>query len=297
MWPTVCRPNRSSQSNEMRLSPAQAAKLARLAVGESLPRSQLSKAVLVPLQEAHVVRLERSGSSYVVRGIPGKLARFVELHWGIRDLTQFAEATPENRNRAILADLAGDSKALPTAPFAGIFVRSFGGCYLRDQPLGTTPPGSAALVTLSELPHLRVKTNYLIGIENVECLWKFESARKHFPLLDGVEFTLILRWHWGVPWQQWLKAWKGQFLYFPDYDPSGLSVFATAVLPHRPDARLLIPRDFDAILLSRGKRSLYLKQEKFLPMACAQAEVTQICLALRKARKALEQEDLLSEAP
>jgi hypothetical protein len=278
----------------MRLSPSQAAKLARLAVGESLPKSQLSKTVLAPLQDAHAVRLEQSGSSYVVRGIPGKLARFVEHHWGIRDLTQFAEATPENRSRAMLTDLAGDSKALPTSPFDGIFIRSFGGCYLRDQPLGTTPPGSAVLVTLSELPYLRVETKYLIGIENVECLWKFERARKHFPLLDGAEFTLLLRWHWGASWKQWLTAWKGQFLYFPDYDPSGLCVFATAVLPNRPDARLLIPRDFDAILGSRGNRLLYLKQEKFLPAACQHADVAQVCLALRKTRKALEQEDLLS---
>ena len=278
----------------MRLSPSQAAKLARLAVGESLPKSQLPKTVLAPLQAAHAVRLEQSGSSYVVRGIPGKLTRFVEHYWGIRDLPQFAAATPENRNRAMLTDLAGDSKALPTKPLDGIFARSFGGCYLRDQPLGCTPPGSAVLVTLSELPHLRVESRYLIGIENVECLWKFEGVRKHFPLLDGAEFTLVLRWHWGASWKQWLTAWKGQFLYFPDYDPSGLSVFATAVLPNRPDAHLLIPQNFEEILDSRGKRSLYVKQERFLPTTCEHADVAQVCLLLRRARKALEQEHLLS---
>ena len=281
----------------MRLSPSQAAKLARLAVGESLPKSLLSKTVLAPLQEAHAVRLEQSGSSYVVRGIPGKLARFVEHQWGIRDLTQFAAASPGIRNRAMLTDVASDSKALPTKPFDGIFVRSFGGCYLRDQPLGTTPPGSAVLVTLSELPYLRVETKYLIGIENVECLWKFEKARRHFPQLDGVEFTLVLRWHWGAVWQQWLKAWTGQFVYVPDYDPSGLTVFVTSVLPHSPDAQLLVPQDFDAILDRRGNRSLYLKQEKFLPAAGEHADVALVCLALKKTRKALEQEDLLSETP
>jgi len=277
----------------MRLSPAQAAKLAHLAAGESLPKSQLSKALLVPLQEAHAVRLEQSGSSYVVRGIPGKLARFVEYHWGIRDLERFAKATPENRNRALLTDIAGDSKALPTAPLDGILLRSFGGCYLRDQPLGTTPPGSAVLVTLGELPYLRVETNYLIGIENVECLWKFEKARKYLPLLDGVEFTLVLRWHWGAAWQQWLKGWKGQFFHFPDYDPSGLSVFVTEVLPHQNDARLLIPTNFEAILEERGDRELYLKQEKSLPLLDEHIDVAHLCKTLRKVRKAFEQELLL----
>ena len=219
----------------MRLSPAQAAKLARLATGGSLPKSQLSKAVLVPLQEAHVVRLEQSGSSYVVRGIPGKLARFVEYHWGIRDLTLFAAATPENRDRAMLADIASDTKVLPTSPFGGIFLRSFGGCSLGNQSLGTTPQGSALFITLCEIPHLRIKTKYLIGIEGVEGLWNFENAQKYFRELDGLDYTLVLRWHWGAAWREWLNRWEGEMMYFPDYDPAGLRIFATEVLPFRPD--------------------------------------------------------------
>lgn len=277
----------------MRLSPAQAAKLASLAVGESLPKSQLPKSVLQPLQAAQVVRLEPSGSSYVVRGIPGKLAQFVERHWGVSDLKKFAKATPDNRNRATLVEIGGDSKALTTNPFQGVFIRCFGDCHLRGQALGTTPPGSALLITKSELSELRVETPYLIGIENVECLWKFEKARKHFPQLDGVAFTLMLRWHWGTHWQQWLQSWKGQFLYFPDYDPSGLSIFASAVLPHRPDARLLIPHNFAAMLNRHGKRPLYLKQEKFLPVTCEHVDVAEVCQALKSARMALEQEYLL----
>lgn len=281
----------------MRLSPSQAAKLARLDVGESLPKGEISKAILLPLQEAHVVRLERSGSSYVVRGIPGKLARFAEHHWGIRDLAKFAAATPDHRSRATLADIAGNSKALPTSPLRGIFIRSPGGCYLRDQPLAITPLGSAVLVSLSALPHLRIETNYLIGIENVECLWHFESARKHFPLLQGVECALVLRWQWGDAWRQWLKEWQGQFFHFPDYDPSGLRVFVTEVLPHRPDARLLVPEHFETILDKRGKRDLYLKQEKDLPLLIEHTEVAQLCRTLRKGRKAFEQEELLSYPP
>jgi hypothetical protein len=279
----------------MRLSRAQAAKLARLAVGESVGKSQIPKALLVPLQEAHAVRLEKSGSSYVVRGIPGKLASFVEHQWGIRDLVQFAEATPKNRSRAMLTNIAGDSKALPTSPFDGVFIRSFGGCYLRNQQLGVTPPGSATFVTLSELAHLRIETPCLIGVENVECLWKFEKARKHFPELDGVGFTLILRWRWGAAWQLWLRKWKGEFLHFPDYDPSGLNIFVAEVLSHRNDAHLLVPTDFDGILQNRGNRDLYLKQEKALPLESDHAQVVKLCGTLRRTRKALEQEELLSE--
>jgi len=277
----------------MRLSCAQAAKLVRLEAGESLPRSQVPKALLAPLQQADVVRLEKSGSSYVVRGLPGKLASFVEHHWGIRDLARYAQATTDNRSREVLADIAGDSKALPNQPFDGIFIRSFGNCFLADDPLNFSPPGTAVLVTLGELPHLRIQADHLIAVENTRCLWHFEKALKHFPDLKGLWYALVLRWHWSSPWRSWLAGWKGQMLYFPDYDPAGLRIFTTEVLRYRPSARLLIPRDFEA-LLERGNRGLYLKQEKYLPLQEEQAEVASVCCALRKARKAFEQEALLS---
>ena len=278
----------------MRLTCAQAAKLVRLDAGESLPRSQLSKGLLYTLQKADVVRMEKSGSSYVVRGIPGKLASFVEHHWGVRDLARYAQANPTNRSRELLADIAGDSKALPNRPFDGIFIRSFDNCFLANKPLNSSPPGTAVLITVGNLPHLRVETPYLVAVENAECLWNFEKAKRYFPDLTGLDYALVLRWHWGGAWRQWLDGWRGQLLYFPDYDPAGLRIFATEVLPHRPSARLLIPQDFEKILQERGERDLYLKQEQFLPVLDEHAELTRLCRALRKARKAFEQESLLS---
>ena len=100
----------------MRLTPAHAGQLSRLAAGGSLAKSRVSEALLPLLQEAGVVRLEQAGSSYRVRGIPGKLEAFVEHRWGIRDLKSFAQATPENRSRGLLAEIAGDSKAPPNRP-------------------------------------------------------------------------------------------------------------------------------------------------------------------------------------
>ena len=74
-------------------------------------------------------------------------------------------------------------------------------------------------------------------------------------------------------------------LYFPDYDPAGLRIFATEVLPHRPSARLLIPQDFETILQERGERDLYLKQEKSLPVLDEHAELARLCRALRRSEE------------
>jgi len=278
----------------MRLTVAQAAKLVKLDAGESLPKSQLSKSVLLPLQQAGVVSLEKAGSSYVVRGVPGKLADFVEHQWGIRDLARYAQAVPDNRSRSLMADVAGNSKALPNRPFDGIFIRSFGNCYVAGKPLNSSPPGTSVLITLGELPNLRVESSHLVAVENAECLWHFEKAARYFPELMELDYAVVLRWHWGETWRRWLDTWKGHLLYFPDYDLAGLKIFATEVLPYRPNARLLIPRNFESILEVRGDRELYLKHEKYLPALNDYAELTQICRTLKKARKALEQESLLS---
>jgi hypothetical protein len=277
----------------MRLTCAQAAKLVRLNAGESLPRSHLNKALLAILQQGDVVRLEKSGSSYVVRGLPGKLASFIEQKLGVRDLKVYAEATPDNRSREVMAKVAGDSKALPSQPFDGVFIRSFGNCFVGDNPLHISSPGTAALITLGELPRLRIEAGHLIAVENARCLWYFEKTLRHFPDLMGLGYALVLRWHWGTVWRKWLEGWNGQLLYFPDYDPAGLKIFATEVLPQRPEAHLLIPWDFERVLHGRGERGLYLKQEKLLPLPHEHAEISRICLLLRKARKAFEQEALL----
>jgi len=210
-------------------------------------------------------------------------------------LARYAEATPDNRSRGVLTEIAGDSKALPNRPLGGVFIRSFDNCFLGDKPLGTSPEGSAVLVSLAELPKLRIEVPCLIAVENAECLWGFEKARGHFPALAGLKYALVLRWHWGDAWCEWLKAWKVGLLYFPDYDPAGLRIFVTEVLPKAPSSRLLVPGGFEEILERRGKRDLYVGQEKFLELVESNGheDLARVCTALRRARKGLEQESLL----
>ena len=277
----------------MRLTAAQAVQLARLADGGSLPKSRLSKALLHPLQEAGAVRLERSGSSYLVRGFPGKLDAFVERYWGIRDLVRYSESSPGNRSRESLAEIAGDSKALSSRPLEGLFIRSFGNCFLRGQALAATGPGSAMFISPSEFPHLEVRATTLVGIENSACLLNFEKCLPHFPGLNGDDFALILRWSWGAAWHQWIREWKGALRYFPDFDPAGLRIFASEVLPHRQDARLLFPVNLESLLKERGKRSLYLRQEFLLHYLPLHPDIAPVKEHLQRIRKALEQESLL----
>lgn len=277
----------------MRLTPAQARQLDHLADGGSLPRKQISKSLLPLLEDARVVRVEKSGSSYVVRGVPGEIEAFAEQQWGIRDLRRFADAGTENRTRELLAEIAGDSKALPNSPLTGVFIRSFGNCTLAGQPLAHTPPGSAIFISPAQLPHLRITASTLIATENVRCLFHFENARPHFADEKLADFALVLRWSWGTAWQEWLRTWPGTLLHFPDYDRAGLRIFATELLAHRPDAHLLIPANLDVLVSERGSRALYLRHEHLQVLNPNHSEIAQISASIDSARKGLEQESLL----
>ncbi|MEO7932004.1 MAG: hypothetical protein ABIT76_02490 [Chthoniobacterales bacterium] len=277
----------------MRLTTAQAAQLAHLAKGGSLQRSRVAKALLPLLENAGVVRTEKSGSSSLMRGVPGKIEAFAEHYWGIRDLSRFALATPGNRSRESLAEIAGDSKALPSNPLAGIFIRSFGNCTLGDQPLMHTPLGSAILISPAQLPYLRVTARTLIVIENSECLLKFEKVLPYFTDVDRANIALVLRWNWRTAWQEWLHEWTGKVVHFPDYDQAGLRIFATEVLPHAPEARLLIPSNLEAILNERGSRNLFLRQEHLSMLEAKHPDIAQVNVLIQTTRKALEQETLL----
>jgi hypothetical protein len=277
----------------MRLSCAQAAKLLRLNSGQSLPRSQIPKDILALLQGANAVQLEQSGPSHVVRGVPYKVAEFAAQQWGITDLQRYANATPDNRSRELLAEIARDSKALPNQPFDGIFIRSFNNCYLGGQPLDITPQGAALLVTKEELPKLRIEATHLIAVENARCVWGWERARRYFPQVERINHALVLRWHWGNKWRQWLQNWDGQLLYFPDYDPAGMRIFVTEILPQRPTALLLIPQNLRQLLEQSENRELFLKQEAFLPGLLDHPAVGEVCQWIRRCRKVVEQEALL----
>lgn len=82
-------------------------------------------------------------------------------------------------------------------------------------------------------------------------------------------------------------------MHFPDYDPAGMRIFTTEVLPFREDAQLLIPRSLETLLENRGNRDLYLRQDSMLPTTNDHADLASCCELLRKHRKGLEQENLL----
>ncbi len=143
-------------------------------------------------------------------------------------------------------------------------------------------------------PHgRRVRASTLIAIENPACLLNFERALRHFPAQKLEDTALVLRWSWGSAWQEWIRRWPGTVLHFPDYDPAGLRIFASEVLSRRPEAKLMIPNGFEALLEKHGSRKLYLRQEPLSSELADDPRMKPVSAPLKLHRKALEQEHLL----
>ncbi|MFO1500941.1 MAG: hypothetical protein U1G07_21555 [Verrucomicrobiota bacterium] len=140
---------------------------------------------------------------------------------------------------------------------------------------------------------MRISTAVIVAVENVENLHRFERMLPHFPSLQNLHYTLVLRWNWGAAWRNWLAGWTGRLLYIPDYDPAGLRIFVCEVLPFGGSAELLIPQDFEGILERFGRRDLFLKQEHLIPAGHSNHQLKWLVSALLKVRKGLEQEQLL----
>jgi hypothetical protein len=75
---------------------------------------------------------------------------------------------------------------------------------------------------------------------------------------------------------------KGYMLYFPDYDPAGLRIFASEVLPFRDKAELVIPQNFEFLLERFGNRELFLQQQQLLPATHPNEQLQRLSTAVSR---------------
>lgn len=279
----------------MQVTKAQAAKLAQLQAGADLPRSALPQALLQKLQGAGIVHAFRAGGGHRLKADAGPLADYARMHWHIDDLAAFAAEDAASRDRRTLIELAGDSKALPTRPLRGLFIRPWGasvrvgGAVLEQQP-----EGACHFVHESLLPSLVVEPRCVYGIENAEVLLHFERLRD----APTGPACLVLRQHWGEAWREWLTAGSVEFLHFADFDFSGALIFETEVLRFAPHAHLHVPSDIDDLLSQVVSPDLFDGQAAqrlhYLNRTPQHADVARLVAALLRHRRALEQEALLT---
>lgn len=275
----------------MSITPSQAAKLLRLQQGETLRRSELSKQLRDGLLSRGAIMMQRSGSGHLLVAHPDRLTAVIANQYGIRDLQLFADLqVKETRTRGKLTQATGDSKSLPHSPMRGIYLRTLGNAriFLRNTT-ALVPTGSALYVPVEQLEDLTLIPNRLLGIENAEVFLNIE--RLQISLSDSA--IAVLRWHWGLEWREWLGEHAPEFFYAGDYDWAGVAIFEQEVLAFASQARFLVPEDLEQHL-QNGNRKLFQRQfEKYKGYEAISVEGRRIYEAVKRNRKAVEQETLL----
>ena len=275
----------------MHISPTQAAKLLELLRGAPLKRSEINRSLREDLINRGAIRLQRSGPGYRIFADPKKLESVLENHYSIRDLDSFVQLRDgQDRSRAELTRITGNSKTLPVAPMRGLYFGVLGGAEILVKGKPATPPaGTALFIPVSRLRDLSITPMSILGVENVEAFLNAERLNLQIPSAA----VTVLRWNWGNEWRTWIAEHTPEFAYAGDYDWAGVSIFENEVLPYSPRAQFLIPEDLEE-RLADGNPSLFNSQEdKYLDYKPRSAQGACIYKAIKFARRVLEQEALI----
>ena len=174
----------------------------------------------------------------------------------------------------------------------GLYFSVLGGAEIFIDGKSSTPqPGTALFVPANRLEDLSISPLRILGVENAEAF--LSAERLSLPLPSSA--VTILRWNWGEKWRVWIGTHRPEFIYAGDYDWAGVSIFEHEVLPISSEAKLLLPDDL-LKRLKNGNSDLYQDQEdkyrNYKPRS-AQGEI--IYNAVKNARRALEQEALITQ--
>ena len=186
------------------------------------------------------------------------------------------------------------TKTFRNKSLQGFFIKSIDTeITISGEILKNVSEGTALFVYQPD--RLKISNEALIvGIENPECFVKFEKLA---PLFPKKELIVIMRYLSQNP-NKWLQTVPNHYLHFGDFDPAGIKIYISEYRTRLPESRChyFLPPGIEQLVQQYGLASLYDKQIHLLNNLDIQLypEVQDLVRILKKHRKGLEQERLLS---
>lgn len=283
----------------MALSKALAAKLLRLADGESLPASTLRYPLVSELLSEGIIADNRRGrtkSSFCVPA-PSRLQAFILNRFGIADLRAYtALLNAEDVSRAALIRHASDSKAKRVKVFKGFLVNSY-------QPVRAMLDGNEIIINPPEGTfqfihnYERFVPDAQVLIVNVENSENFSSIVEQKYLFQGLSPLFVSRYpqNGSGDLLNWLRGISNLYLHFGDFDFGGINIYLNEykrVLGSR--AEFFIPENIESLLKAHGNPDLYDRQKPMFNMAdIDEHAVLRLVDLLHRYKRGLEQEVLI----
>ncbi len=278
----------------MTVSRIQAGRLALLAQGYDVARSDLPRAMCHLLLEAGILQTLRAGGGYRVKAEPERLRNFARLRWGIPNLEEYAREDSTVIPFQELDGLpAGPQPAHRTA--RGLFLRPLGvRVTLAGRPLEAAPEGSAHFVDEARIDDIEVLPCRVYSVDDPTVFFAFERLRG----IPQAPACLVLRQHWGAAWRRWMGGRDVDLLHFGDFDYAACLGFQIDVLPFAPAAGLFLPDNLEQLLVRQGSPHL-LGQQVEQRWQCAahpveHPDLNRLTRALASTRNALALGDLLA---
>lgn len=278
----------------MNISLANAKKILRLLNGEEIPASKLKSSIFYELVTEGIL-LKKSNGLHAKISLPKKenLLGYLKNHHNITGLEKYIETLEkEDKSRAELMQISGDSKLKTVRTFKGFLVNSYQPIktILNNDEFVIQPPEGVFHFIYDFESFILPADITIVGIENPE---NFRHISKQKHLFKDIKPLFISRYpqNQSKDFIKWMVQISNNYLHFGDFDFAGINIYISEYQKHLGDrANFFIPKNISN-LLKNGNRDRYNKQK--LNISTTDKDILALIEMIKKERKGLDQEILI----
>lgn len=282
----------------MKLTLKQIEVLRKLAHGEKVAFSSLSKSISEPLVSEGLLVIEYHGMHRMLRAAnqDAFLKALPQFNESLCNLDMAAEIADGNVSRSLQASVSGNSKTRTSRSCPGFLVNTYENveCQLNGQPISINPPLGCATYIADWKTFIPNATTLIVGVENME---NFLNAQKQRKLIEsfmtagetGVLF--VARYAFSSDLTEWLRIIPNRYLHFGDFDLAGIDIFLSQFKPAvGKRGSFLIPDDIED-RISHGSRQRYDEQySRYADLSTSDPDLTRLISIIHRHRRAYDQE-------
>lgn len=277
-----------------KLTLSTAKKLQRLKNGEVIAYSRVKNHVVDSLIAEHILWKKGKHRQTVQLQNTAALDSYLANQMQINSLEEFITTLDnENRVRADLVTVTGNSKYQAQRTFQGFLVNSYAAIETRlnGEPL-TIHPKKGTFTFIYDYNDFCIdKSVTVVGMENAE---NFRYIEQQKGLFSAINPLFVSRYPQSQhkDFIRWISRLENPYWHFGDFDMSGIAIYLNEYKKHLGDrATFFIPPTITIDLPKWGSSERYDKQSvNFNPEKITESNLYDLFLLIQKYQKGLDQE-------
>lgn len=280
----------------MKISQKNAKLLKLLITGETIPSSQMNKALRDTLLADGVLDQKVTGRTKKTLFFknPDNISTYLKNQFGISDIDKYIDLLEnENSTKADAVEISSNSKIKSTRSFSGFPIQVLEDITVTMMEKDIILSPQKGLFTFvsdwkSFMPNPDV---IIIGVENGET---FSNIEDYSHLFDtNKQYLFVSRYPQSTDLREWLLMIPNRYIHFGDFDIAGIAIYYNEIKKYLDDrAEFFVPGAIEKLIEEYGNRELFDKQIHLLDSAkmIEEENVIKLLSLIFNMKKGLEQE-------